>query len=146
MSDVNHKSGLLGAFEARLQKHGLKSLFRYGLVGIGAAGTHAAMAMISKYALTLDPTLSNFIGFVCGAVISYTGSYYFTFESRDKHSNTLPRFIIVWLIGIFINVGLFKWAITTFELPFPVSVFLAIVITPIAQFLLLRFYAFRPKS
>ena len=116
---------------------------RYGLVGICAASSHALAAMAAYHLGGIDPTLSNFIGFLSGAVISYLGSYYFTFKTGQGHKKSLPRFALVWLIGIAINVGLFKALLTAFGIPFEINVLLAIIITPIAQFLMLKFWAFK---
>lgn len=126
-----------------LEKYGLFRVIRYGMVGVCAAAAHAAMAMAAFHMMNIDPTISNFMGFVTGAVISYLGSYYFTFKSAEGHKRILPRFVLVWLIGIAINVGVFKAMLAAFELPFIIYVFIAIVLTPIAQYLMLRFWAFK---
>ncbi len=128
---------------AALDKYGLLRVIRYGMVGVCAAGAHALMAMAAFHMMNIDPTISNFMGFVTGAVISYFGSYYFTFKSAEGHKKMLPRFGLVWLIGIAVNVGLFKAMLTAFELPYAVYVFIAIALTPIAQYLMLRFWAFK---
>ena len=126
-----------------LRKYNLFQVIRYGLVGVCAASTHALVALGAFHLLSVAPTLSNFAGFVSGAVVSYLGSYYFTFKSTDNHSKMVLRFLLVWLIGIAINVGLFKAILTTYDLPFVLNVFIAIALTPIAQYLMLKFWAFR---
>ena len=124
-------------------KYNLLQVVRYGLVGVCAATTHALVALAVFHLLAIAPTLSNFAGFVAGAIVSYLGSYYFTFKSRDNHSKMVIRFALVWLIGIAINVGLFKAIITTYDIPFVLNVFIAIALTPIAQYLMLKFWALR---
>ncbi|PHR91298.1 MAG: hypothetical protein COA69_12365 [Robiginitomaculum sp.] len=126
-----------------IERFGLFRVMRYGLVGICAASAHAGMAFLAHRQFHLDPTISNFAGFLSGAVISYLGSYYFTFKSTEGHGRSLPRFALVWLIGIAINIGLFKTLLTAFNVPFGLNVFIAIVVTPIAQYLMLRFWAFK---
>lgn len=124
-----------------------RSVSRYALVGIGAASTHAATAMTFKFIFGTAPTLANFAGFIAGAIISYLGSYYYTFAGSQTHTGghkkALPKFALVWLVGILVNVGLFKWLLTTFGVPFAINVLIAIVLTPILQYLLLRFWAFK---
>ncbi len=126
-----------------ISKYNLWVLVKYGIIGIGAASTHALVALLFFHMIGTNATLANFAGFVAGAIISYLGSYYFTFNSNHPHKKTLPRFVIVWLVGIFINVGLFKTLIIAFNIPFFINVFIAIVLTPIAQFLMLNFWAFK---
>lgn len=126
-----------------LKRFGLERVARYGLVGIFAASAHAGTALALRYLAHSPQTLSNFAGFLMGAVISYLGSYYFTFQTGKGHKHSLPRFALVWIIGIAINVGLFKALIAAFAVPFALNVFIAIVVTPIAQYLMLRFWAFK---
>ncbi|NNC36093.1 MAG: GtrA family protein [Hyphomonadaceae bacterium] len=125
------------------EKYNLWQVVRYGCVGVFVASAHALTAFTAYHYLGIDPTLSNFAGFLVGAVLSYLGSYYFTFRLSEGHKRSLPRFALVWIIGIAINVGLFKVLLTQFDVPFMINVFVAIVLTPIAQFLMLKFWAFK---
>ncbi len=134
-----HRHNLLALFA----RYDLWQVVRYGLVGFCAAATHASVAFLLFWIGRVDPTLSNFGGFASGAVISYLGSYYFTFKRTDGHQRSLPRYALVWLIGITINLGLFKTLLGRFGVPFEINVGLAIILTPIVQYLMLRFWAFR---
>lgn len=126
-----------------LNRLNIWQIVRYLMVGLCAAFTHAVMAFVLFRLVLIDATLSNFGGFLSGAVVSYLGSYYFTFRRTDGHQRSLPRFALVWLIGIAINLGLFKTLLIRFGVPFEINVGLAIVLTPIAQYLMLRFWAFK---
>lgn len=126
-----------------IEKYHLWQVARYGFVGLFVASAHALTAFCVHHYLNVDPTLSNFAGFVVGAILSYLGSYYFTFRLSEGHKRSLPRFALVWLIGIAINVGLFKVLLIQFNIPFMINVLVAIVLTPIAQFLMLKFWAFK---
>jgi len=129
------------------EKYNIVQVLRYGVVGVTAATTHVLVAMAAFHMAAFAPTPSNFAGFVSGAAVSYFGSYYFTFKSTDTHlgghARALPRFVLVWLIGIAINVGLFQALLSAFEIPFALNVFIAIALTPIAQFFMLKFWAFK---
>jgi len=125
------------------EKYNIWQILRYGVVGVTAATIHVIVAMAVFHLASFAQTPSNFAGFVSGAVVSYFGSYYFTFKSTDGHTRTLPRFAAVWIIGIAINVGLFQTLLSAFDIPFAVNVFIAIALTPIAQFLMLKFWAFK---
>lgn len=126
-----------------IERYKLWQVMRYGFVGVFVASAHALTALLLHHQLDVDPTVSNFGGFVVGAILSYLGSYYFTFKSTDGHKRSLPRFALVWIIGIAINVGVFKTLLDAFEVPFVLNVFIAIALTPIAQYLMLHFWAFK---
>ena len=125
------------------EKYNLRQVIRYGVVGVCAATAHALVALTAFHLLAVAPTPSNFAGFVSGAIISYLGSYYFTFKSTVGHQRSLPRFALVWLIGIAINVGLFQTLLSLYAVPFALNLCIAIVLTPIAQYLMLKFWAFK---
>jgi len=126
-----------------LKRYGLERVARYGIVGVFAASTHAGTALAVRHLAHFPQVLSNFSGFLAGAVISYLGSYYFTFQSSEGHKRSLPRFALVWVIGIAVNVGLFGALKKLYDTPFLLNVFIAIVVTPIAQYAMLRFWAFK---
>ena len=126
-----------------LERYKLLRLFRYGLVGVCAASAHALVAFLAHTIAHIAPTPSNFAGFITGAVISYLGSYYFTFKVTSGHKSAVSRFALVWIIGILVNVGVFKALLNMFEVPFLINVFVVIALTPILQFVMLRFWAFR---
>lgn len=134
---------MISTAKALFDKYNLWQVVRYGCVGAFVASAHALTAYCVYHFLGIDPTLSNFAGFVVGAVLSYLGSYYFTFRLSEGHKRSLPRFALVWIIGIAINVGLFNLLLTQYNIPFMINVFVAIVLTPIAQFLMLKFWAFK---
>ncbi len=129
-----------------IEKYKLWQVMRYGFVGLFVASCHAVTALLLHHQFHVDATLSNFAGFIVGAILSYLGSYYFTFKSTQGHRRSLPRFALVWLIGIAINVGLFKALLNAFDVPFALNVFIAIALTPIAQYLMLHFWAFKADS
>lgn len=133
-------------FEAVLDRFGLAALFRYGLTGAAATTAHASAAMFLFHLVSAPALLANMTGFICGAVISYLGSYYFTFCSSSPHREMVLRFLAVWIIGIAVNGGVFSILMAMQVLPFEGNLAAAIIITPLAQFLLLRFWAFRPKA
>lgn len=126
-----------------LERYKLLRVLRYGLVGICAASAHAAMAFIAHKIIHVPPTPSNFAGFLTGAIISYLGSYYFTFKVTTGHKSAVARFALVWIVGILVNIGVFKALMDMFEVPFLLNVFVVIALTPILQFIMLRFWAFR---
>lgn len=134
---------MMSTAKTLIEKYNLWQVVRYGCVGVFVASAHALTAYSAFHFLGIDPTLSNFVGFLVGAVLSYLGSYYFTFRLNEGHKRSLPRFALVWIIGIAVNVGLFNFLLTQYHVPFMINVFVAIVLTPIAQFLMLKFWAFK---
>jgi len=140
---MNLPSPFVTLINSSIAKYDLWQVVRYGLVGVCAALVHALVALVVFHQLTAPPTLSNFAGYLSGALVSYLGSYYFTFALKNGHSRNFPRFALVWLIGISINVGLFQTLHSATSVPFWLNLFIAIILTPIAQYLMLRFWAFK---
>lgn len=47
------------------------------------------------------------LGYLLGAVVNYLLNYYLTFASNQRHSQTLPKFVLVVAIGASVNTAVF---------------------------------------
>ena len=81
------------------------------------AGVGGLCALLQMIALTLlvenglmDKVRASAFTYVLGAVINYLLNYYLTFASTQKHSETLPKFILVVAIGTGVNTAVFAVA------------------------------------
>lgn len=77
----------------------------FGYAFVGAIGTvvQYAVLVVGVSVLGLNPLVASSVGGVLGAVTNYLLNYRFTFRSSKSHSEALPRFIAVALVGLLIN-------------------------------------------
>lgn len=62
---------------------------------IGVANTFLGYAIIvSLIYIGVLPEVSNFLGYACGLVLSYSLNKKYCFESNDRHSVVAPKYMI----------------------------------------------------
>jgi putative flippase GtrA len=79
-------------------------LIKYAIVG--ATGTIAHYGVLIgtvELRLIANPVAASSVGAVVGAVINYFLNYRFTFQSRNSHLSTLPKFLIIAGGGVALN-------------------------------------------
>ena len=133
------KTMILGLIE----RYKLWQVMRYGFVGLFVASCHAATTMLLHKHFHIDPTMSNFGGFILARFCPILALIISPLKARMGTSVPCPVSRLSGSIGITINVGLFKTLLDAFEVPFALNVFIAIALTPIAQYLMLHFWALR---
>lgn len=74
--------------------------------GVGAIGTlaHYAVLVAMVHLAGTNPVFSSGLGAIVGAIINYVLNYAHTFRSHERHRDAAPKFIIVALVGILINL------------------------------------------
>ena len=73
--------------------------------GVGAVGTiaHYTLLVFLVEALGLQPVLGSSLGFLLGAAVNYSLNYRYTFASRKQHTETLPKFFLIAVVGFIFN-------------------------------------------
>lgn len=117
---------------------------RFGVIGLLAALTHYALAMLFIHQ-QMNIAAANLWGFLSAFWVSYFGHRIFTFNAvQISHCRTLPKFIIVAVTGFIFNETML---ITLHHFtPYPISILLiiTIIITSLFTFFLNRIFAFNP--
>jgi len=81
-----------------------------GVGGIGTALHYLTLTLLVELRL-LRPTIATVVGAAVGAMANYALNYYLTFASKEKHSRTLPRFLVIALLSAFLS-GAGMWVLT----------------------------------
>lgn len=76
---------------------------RFLSAGVFATAAHYAVLIGLVQFLDIDPVIASVFGFGTGAMVNYYVNYHYTFNSTHPHTTTLPRFLIVALIGMIMN-------------------------------------------
>jgi putative flippase GtrA len=75
--------------------------------GVGAIGTGAHyLTLFALMAVATHPTAATSAGAVIGALVNYALNYRYTFHSRQRHRDTLWRFLALAIIGLMLNGGI----------------------------------------
>lgn len=80
---------------------------------VGAVGTVAHYAVLIALVQTRAATvpIATTCGFAIGALINYVLNYRFTFGSGKRHSEALPKFLLVAVSGAVLNYAV-MWLLT----------------------------------
>lgn len=117
-------------------------LLRFGVIGIIAAIAHYCIAVF----LTnhdMAAAWANLVAFVIAFWVSYFGHRYFSFEAGDvSHQQTLPRFILVAVLGFILNESLLLLMLHFSKISMALGLPFIIILTAIFTFILSRQFAF----
>lgn len=87
------------------RKLGGQFLLFAGVGAIGTAAHYGVLIALVRLART-DAVLASTAGFVVGAGVNYALNYLFTFNSSKRHTEALPKFFTVALLGMGINAAI----------------------------------------
>ena len=126
----------------RLASEGLITL-RFGIVGIAATLTHAAVVTLLIETTALDPRLANAIAFYVAFLVSFNGHFHWTFPKEAPVRQALWRFLLIALIGFGMNTLLLSVLLAEGIMPETVAALVSILAVPATTFLASRLWGFR---
>jgi len=116
---------------------------RFAAVGaIGTAFHYMALYLLVEYSGS-GPVLASSVGFVLGAVINYFLNYRFTFASEKLHTEALPKFFLVAILGLPLNSGVMAFYTSVIPLHYLLAQLLATGVVLIWNFTANRIWTFR---
>ncbi|WOP15792.1 GtrA family protein [Ottowia sp. SB7-C50] len=114
----------------------------FGVVGVAAALTHAAVFGLLQSALW--PELANAAGFAVAFFVSFFGHRFLSFQDAGTGLWTsLRRFAATALLGFAVNEAVFVLLLRVFSWPSWPALITALVVAAGQTFVLSRFWAFR---
>lgn len=87
------------------RKLGGQFLLFAGVGAIGTAAQYGVLVALVRLA-RMDAVLASTAGFAVGACVNYVLNYLFTFNSSKRHTEALPKFFTVALLGMGINAAI----------------------------------------
>lgn len=122
------------------------SMIRFGIVGLAATGVHIFVVWLFLH-LTSYPTLiANTFAFMTAFGVSFTGHYYWTFQTPGNPKKAIKRFLLIALFGFFINTVILTAILEIGWLSQMGSVIVSLFIVPFITFLGSRLWGFRKNS
>jgi len=115
---------------------------KFALVGGVATATHVLAALILFYISGLGAFSANLMGFVSAWLVSYGGNRYWTFVASGPHRVTAPKFLLVSIVGLLLNMAIIYLACDVMNLPFWLGLAIVVAVVPILQFAASRYWVF----
>lgn len=95
--------------------------------------------------LSIPPVTSSTVGYIISAILNFQLNKKYTFKSNKNNSETIPRFIMVVLIGVFINGLSLEILIRALSTHYLIAQIGATLITLIWNFFANRIWTFSIK-
>ena len=119
----------------------MSQFLRYGIVGLVSNGLLYVVYFLLTY-FTVAPEIAATIAYVLGVSWTYIINRGWSFKSETAHSNAAPKYAATYFMGYFITVGTLAIGYRVLGIPHLITQILAIGVTAIAIFLLLKFWVF----
>lgn len=118
------------------------SLFRFLVVGLVATVTHFLVVIAAVEFLAIDATMANGLAWAIALFVSYFGHYRWTFTAQGAHLEHLPRYIVVSLTGLTLNLSTVWLLNSQLGAHYLVATTIGVTLSIIATFTLSRLWAF----
>lgn len=82
----------------------MSSFFRFGITGLLATFSHILVLVALVEFLAIPAVFASLPAFGTALLVSYRLNYQWTFRSQGEHRVAFPRFILVALTGLLLNV------------------------------------------
>ena len=119
---------------------------RYSVVGVFSVLLYYVSLIFLVEVMKLSPTLASAYAFSLILVIAYILNYYWTFQSKNKHTYVIPRFMITSLLGLLLNTGVMFVSVEILGLWYLVGASIGVIIGPVSNFILNSNWSFAEQS
>ncbi|MCO4876538.1 GtrA family protein [Paraburkholderia caribensis] len=121
----------------------MKQLIRFLLVGAFNTGFGYCIIFFCMYVLKISPEESNVIGYAIALGVSYALNRRITFESNEKRTGEILKFLLVFLFAYSANLLALIFLFRVLHLEKGVSQVLAGIFYVCVSFLLNKYYVFK---
>jgi putative flippase GtrA len=115
---------------------------RFAGVGAIATGAHVVLFVGLIELLQISAVIANLAAFGAALLLSFVGHCRWTFRLQDDHWRALGRFTAVALIGLALNSAIAYGIADRLDWHYAYAVAAMVTATPVALFLLSRYWAF----
>jgi putative flippase GtrA len=121
----------------------LKPLLRFAVSGGLATVTHVGVFVTLVEWLALRPVFAAAPAFVVALFVSYGMNYHWTFSASGLHRILLPRFVVVALLGLALNLGITYAVVDVAHYWYGYALLLVVLLVPLVTFLLSKLWVFK---
>lgn len=121
-------------------------LILYGIIGSFSSGLDFAIYTVLVQVLGVHYIMANCISVVAGISTSFILNRNYNFKVKDKTGRRFGIFLCVGFTGLFLSNLILYTCINTFALNKIVSKLLSIVLVVFFQFLVNKYFTFKPNE
>lgn len=121
-------------------------LMRFAISGGLATAVHISLFVVLVEGLLLRPVIASGVAFCVALLVSYGMNYHWTFSVSGRHSIMLPRFAMVAILGLIVNLGITYAVVDVMAGWYGYALVLVVLIVPPLTFLLSRLWVFNAEE
>lgn len=121
-------------------------LMRFAISGGLATAVHISLFVVLVEGLLLRPVIASGVAFCVALLVSYGMNYHWTFSVSGRHSIMLPRFAMVAILGLIVNLGITYAVVDVMAGWYGYALVLVVLIVPSLTFLLSRLWVFNAEE
>jgi putative flippase GtrA len=120
----------------------ITQLFRYGIVGLCAAGVHFASVVFLVQIVGYTPLMANMFVYPCSFQVSYWGHRLWTFDgTTTPHLTAFPKLVMIQIVNFLVGQSLF-YIFLRMHIPYQVGLLILLSTLPIFTFISSRLWVF----
>lgn len=119
-----------------------RTLFMYAAVGLIATSVHFSVLLVLVELLTVEEVLASAAAFAVAALTSYQLNRIWSFRSRRRHRTALPRYIVVALSGLLLNVVIMRIGLYVLNVWYVAAQTAVFIVVPLTTFVLNSVWTF----
>jgi len=120
----------------------MQALIRFAISGGLATLTHVVVFVLQVEWLHIRPLYASVPAFLAAVGVSYGMNYRWTFDADGPHHVLLPRFVLVALAGLGLNVLITWLVVDVGHYGYGYALVAIVVIVPLMSFSLSKFWVF----
>ncbi|MDT8384044.1 MAG: GtrA family protein [Gammaproteobacteria bacterium] len=121
----------------------LTTVLRFAISGGLATAVHAGLFVGLIEGFSVRPVGAAGLAFVAALLVSYGMNYHWTFSVSAPHRLMLPRFIVVALLGLLLNLGITYAVVDLLGHWYGYALMGVVMVVPLMTFALSKWWVFR---
>lgn len=115
---------------------------RFACVGSASGAIFAAVTALLIRGFKVDPVLASVAGYCAAVPTSFLGHRGFSFRSKEHLTGDAARFTVAQTLNIAVTAGVMRVAIETVRISYIWGMIGAVVLVPMANFVLMHLWVF----
>jgi len=117
-------------------------LLRFAISGGLATATHVLVFITLVEWLSVRPVVSAGAAFIFALFVSYGMNYHWTFSVSGPHRVMLPRFALVAVLGLLLNLGITYAVVDMAGYWYGYALLLVVLLVPLVTFVISKLWVF----
>lgn len=123
----------------------LAKLVRFGFVGVLSGVIYAGVTALMVTQFGMAPVPASLVGYCVSVPASFLGHRQGTFRSQGRWTHEALRFVVTQGVNMAVTAGSMHGAVALAGLPYWWGMIAAVILVPIANFVMMNLWVFRDQ-